>query len=124
MVSNDFIAGEDRSLGITFNYPDDYKSFIKNKDKLNETAWWLIGETKGFFSTCFTVINIEQKSTKLLVPFAKSDQSNILACFDEAHRVWLTSCENNDITDADWDNRFSVPNFTAWLDKVLSYEIV
>ena len=122
MVDNDFLAAE--GIGINFSYPDDYKNFLKNRGKINDTAWWLIGETKGYFNTCFKVINIEHKSSKLLVPFAKSDQSNILACFDESHRVWLTSCETNDITGADWNNRFSMPNFSVWLNKVLSYEIV
>lgn len=122
MVDNEFLAAE--GIVINFSYPDDYKNFLKNRGEINDTAWWLIGETKGYFNTCFNVINIEHKSSKLLVPFAKSDQSNILACFDNSHRVWLTSCENDDISDADWNNRFFMPSFSVWLNKVLSYEIV
>lgn len=122
MNENELLIAE--NLDIEFEYPDEYKKFLPQQSKLDQTSWWLIGKTSGAFHTCYDVINFDYKSSKLLVPFAKSDQSNILACFDETYRVWLTSCENNDITDADWDNRFSMPNFTAWLDKVLSYEIV
>lgn len=122
MNVNELLIAE--NLDIEFEYPDEYKKFLPHQSELDQTSWWLIGKTSGAFHSCYDVINFEYKSSKLLVPFAKSDQSNILACFDETHRVWLTSCENNDITDADWDNRFSMPNFTAWLDKVLCYEIV
>jgi hypothetical protein len=83
----------------------------------------LIGNTPGSFHPCFDAINYIYKSKELLVPSAKSDQSNLLACFDESHKVWLTSCETNDITNADWDIRFSMPNFSSWLSKVMSHEI-
>jgi len=110
-------------LDINFNYPVEYIEFVKNPQTITKTSWWLIGETKGFFKTSFEVTNYEQKSTKLLIPFAKSDQSNILACFDLEHRVWLTSCERNDITNADWETRFYYKDFNSWLEDVLNGEV-
>ena len=117
MIKNELLEAE--SLSINFNYPKEYLDFIKNPSILSNTPWWLIGTSTGFFKTCYEVTNYEQKSTKILIPFAKSDRSNILACFDQNHKIWLTSCERNDITGAEWNNRFYLENFSAWLDWVL-----
>ena len=121
MIENELLAAQ--SLNVGFNYPKEYLEFIKKPEIIADTSWWLIGTTKGFFKTCYEVTNYEQKSTKLLIPFAKTDQSNMLACFDKEHRVYLVSCEKNTVTNADWDNRFHFKNFNSWLEEVLSGEI-
>ena len=118
MIKDEMLAAE--QLDIDFTYPEEYKIFIQNPDVLSKTPWWLIGDTKGFFNTCFEVTNYQYKSTKLLVPFAKSDQSNILACFDQSHKVWLTSCNENCISNTNWDDRYFLKDFSAWLDRVLN----
>jgi hypothetical protein len=121
MIKNELLAAE--GLEIDFSYPKEYREFLHNKDRLKITPWWLIGATEGAFLVSYETINNIYKSTKLLIPFAKSDQSNILACFDLEHRVWLTSCERNDITNADWETRFSYKDFNSWLEEALNGEV-
>ena len=121
MIESEFFLAD--CLAIDFKYPLDYTHFVKNQDPITSTPWWLIGHTKGAFNISFETINTIYKSNKLLIPFAKSDQSNILACFDKEHRVWLTSCEVNDITDSDWDSRAYFDNFNSWLQAVKEGEI-
>lgn len=121
MIENEYLIAE--SLDIEFEYPEDYKKFLKEMQVLDETSWWLLGYNKGLSKTCYEVLNLDYKSTKLLIPFAKSEESKILACFDSKHRVWLTSSRGNDITHANWEERFSLPTFSAWLKRVLSSDL-
>jgi hypothetical protein len=110
-------------LELDFEYPLEYKDFIQNLNGLNGTPWWLIGTSKGFSKSCYEFINLERKSTKFLVPFAKNDETNILACFDKTHRVWFCGLEDDDIANANWSERYSMPSFSAWLDRVLSGDL-
>lgn len=121
MMIKELLAAE--YLDINFQYPAEYKNFLKKREQLDSTPWWLIGTTEGFFQSCFDVINTDYKSKKLLIPFAKSDEMNLLACFDTSHRIWFHDCEKNDITNADWDNRYSMPDFSAWLERVLKDDL-
>lgn len=116
-MNKEFLKAE--KLNILFKYPKEYVDFIEQRHKLKNTSWWLIGENQGLFDLSYEVTNIEQGSTKILIPFAKSEHSEIMACFDIEGRVYLTSCERNDITDADWENRFFLKDFDAWLHWVL-----
>lgn len=116
-MNDEFLKAE--ALDIGFKYPKQYVDFIEQRHKLEETPWWLLGDTVGAFELTFDLRNKSQASTKLLIPFAKSEHSEIIACFDMEGRVWLASCVRNDITDADWNNRFYLEDFDAWLDFVL-----
>ncbi len=108
---------------LDFDYPQEYKKFIEDLSVLDNTPWWLIGTSKGFFKSCYEFINLEKKSKKFLIPFAKSDETNILACFDESHRVWFCGLEDDDIANVNWDERYSMPSFSAWLERVLSGDL-
>ena len=111
---------EAEKLNIGFKYPIEYVEFVDNSESISNTPWWLIGNTQRAFNVSYHTINDIYNSTKLLIPFAKTDQSNMLACFDREHRVFLVSCEKNTVTNADWDNRFHFKNFNSWLEEVLS----
>lgn len=90
-MKNEFFEAE--KLDIAFKYPSEYVELVNNPDSISNTSWWLIGKTKGAFKVSYDTINEIYQSTKLLIPFAKSDESNILACFDKEHKVYLVSCE-------------------------------
>lgn len=121
MLNSELLGAE--GLDIDFEYPQEYKEFISDLSRLDGTPWWLIGKTKGFFKSCYEFINLERKSTKFLIPFAKSDETNILACFDDEKRVWFCGLEDDDIANANWNERYSMPSFSAWLERVLSGDL-
>lgn len=121
MVKEELLGAE--YLDIKFKYPTEYKNFLNSMNKLNGTPWWLIGTSKGFFKSCYKFINVECHSKKLLIPFAKSDETNILACFDISHQIWFCGLEDDDITYANWDNRYFMPDFSAWLERVLKGDL-
>lgn len=121
MNDNELLIAE--NLDFEFSYPSDYVDFIASQHKLKQTPWWLIGNTKGVFKIYFDYINTESKSSKFLIPFAKSDQTNILACFDDAHRVWFCGIEDDDIANANWNERYYMQSFSAWLERVLSGDL-
>lgn len=117
MYDNEWLIAE--SVGLEFKYPNDYKEFLENQSKLDLSPWWLIGNKRGTFNIFYDFINTQNHSSKLLIPFAKSDETNILACFDIQHRIWFCGIEDDDIENANWDERYSMPNFSAWLHRVL-----
>ncbi|MFM8453815.1 MAG: hypothetical protein ACKOAD_02355 [Gammaproteobacteria bacterium] len=107
------------NLNIGFSYPKEYIEFLSVKKELEITSWWLLGDAEGAFEISYEILNLIYQSKKLLIPFAKSDQSNILACFDFEHKVWLTSCEEDDVSNANWENRYFFKDFSEWKDWVL-----
>lgn len=121
MKKNELLIAQD--LDFEFDYPIDYKNYLPYQRELDPTPWWLIGNTEGVFKIYFDFINIKNRSTKFLVPFAKSDEMNILACFDESNRVWFCGIEDDDIANANWNERYSMPSFSAWLERVLSGDL-
>jgi len=117
MIKNELLAAEE--LDIDFSYPDDYVAFLPHMEEIDNTSWWLIGRSKGFFEICFRLLNVTMGSKKLLVPFAKSDTMNVLACFDESHKVYFHINED-DLADIDWSCVNHLENFSEWLDRVKS----
>ena len=120
-MNKEFLAAE--FIDVGFKYPTEYVKLVNNQELISTSTWWLIGNTTNAFQTSFETINQIYKSTKLLIPFAKTDQSNMLACFDKEHRVYLVSCEKNTITNANWETRFHYKDFNAWLKDVLSGDV-
>ncbi len=117
MIKNELLGAEE--LNINFSYPDEYVKFLSHMDEIDNTSWWLIGRSKGFFEICFRVINVTMGSKKLLIPFAKCDDANALACFDEEHKIYFHLNED-DLADVDWDSVKYLENFSEWLDRVKS----
>jgi len=115
MIKNELLGAQ--KLDIGFSYPDDYVAFLSHMEEIDDTSWWLIGTSKGFFYSCFNFVNKELQSKKLLIPFAKCDESNIFACFDKECKIYFHSCEDS-LLNVDWKNRFSLPNFSVWLEWV------
>ncbi len=87
MIKNELRAAEE--LDLNFVYPDDHVEFLSHMDEISHTSWWLVGRKKDLFELCFRVVNEIMGSKKLLIPFAKWDDTNTLACFDENHRVFF-----------------------------------
>lgn len=121
MNSNELLAAE--YMDLEFEYPQEYIDFLSNMSLLGGAPWWLIGTSKGFFKSCYEYINIEQKSKKFLIPFAKCDETNILACFDTSHRICFCGLEDDDIANVDWEERASLPNFNIWIKRVMSGDL-
>lgn len=119
MIKNELLGAEE--LDIDFSYPDDYVAFLPNMEEIDNTSWWLIGTSKGFFLSCFKFLNVELKNEKLLIPFAKSDTMNVLACFDLEKKIYFYELEKREgLTGVDWDKINYLENFSEWLDRVKS----
>jgi len=117
MIKNELLGAQELDIG--FSYPDDYVVFLSHMEEIDNTSWWLIGRSKGFFDVCFKVLNTDLGSKKLLIPFAKCDETNGVACFDSQLKIFFHSDEPS-LAGVDWENRFSLPNFSVWLEWVKS----
>ena len=60
MIENEYLIAE--SLDIEFEYPEDYKKFLKEMQVLDETSWWFLGSNKGLSKTWYEVLNLDYKS--------------------------------------------------------------
>ena len=104
-------------LGLGFEYPEQYMDLVSIPSSLSNTSWWLIGNTKGFFAATYKLVNEQCNSSKLLIPFAKNDETNLLACFDQSGKIYFyksgTNLERND-----WDGIFHFKSFNEFFKAV------
>lgn len=108
-------------LPAGFRYPQAYLDLVEQPERLAESSWWLIGKNPGFADFCLEVLQ-GMGGSKILIPFAKDDESNDLACFDGADlggspRVYFLVAEAS-IKHVDWTKRYS-QSFEAWLTEAL-----
>lgn len=117
IIRNELLGAEE--LDINFSCPDEYVEFLPRLEELDDTSWWLIGTSKGFFLSCFNFLNVELKSEKNLIPFAKSDAMNILACFDLDKKTYFYELEKRqELKGVDWDKIYYLEDFSEWLGRV------
>ena len=112
-MKEEFYKGEEYLAN--FIYPDEYKSFVEVDKGSQVTSWWFLGMSEGLFEKAFDLLNKDLKSSKALVPFAKSSETNSLACFDMSGRVYLYVGEQT-LQNVDWGNRFYFDSFNKWVD--------
>ena len=119
-MSNEFFKAEQYIEG--YNYPSSYIDFVNSGDVKSIKPWWLIGLSEGLFEISFNLLNEDLASNIKLIPFAKSEETNALAFFDEEGKVYFYIGDKS-FANENWPARFSLPNFDAWLKKVMSGDI-
>ena len=104
-----------------FSYPEEYEGYISKGKEFGELRWWFIGSSQGLFEIAYNLVNKELKSSIKLFPFAKSSETNALACFDKSGKVYFVIGAGS-LKKVDWSKRLTVPNINVWYEGVLSGE--
>lgn len=112
---------EDQDLPAGFRFPDAYLKLIQDEfPDLN--PWWFVAEEPETATLLYRIINEELRSKKLLIPFAKiDDSSGDVACFDGEDtsgnpKVYFSVGTENDMSGIDWSERYCLKNFDEWLE--------
>lgn len=106
-------------LPPAFRYPQAFLDLVAAPAPELPGEWWLIGKNPDFARFCLATI--QGKGGKLLIPFAKDDDSGDIACFDGedtsgSPRVYFDTGEE-DYAGIDWSSRFS-QSFEDWLASI------
>ncbi len=104
-----------------FKYPEGYEYLTHLKTEFGELRWWLVGLSEGLFDIGYELVNHDLESDIELFPFAKSSETNALACFDKEGKVYFV-VGSNSLRGVDWSKRLTLPNFNSWLAGVKSGE--
>ncbi|MBL3557517.1 MULTISPECIES: SMI1/KNR4 family protein [Marinobacter] len=112
---------EKNAVSKDFSYPDDYVSFVNSCREL-ERPWWLLGKRPNFTMRCFKILNEDLSSEKTLIPFAKSDDSGDIACFDGDDstgnpKIYFYTGES-DLRHVNWGSRYSIDSFSDFLSSI------
>ncbi|WP_444958387.1 hypothetical protein [Microbulbifer sp. ZKSA002] len=102
-----------------FSYPKEYNELISNTGEFGELKWWFIGSSSGLFSIAYELFNKELNSSIEFFPFAKSSETNAVACFDKNGKVYIV-IGNNSLKKVDWGKRLTQPNIIAWHNGVMA----
>ncbi|MGF1688194.1 hypothetical protein L4C36_16120 [Photobacterium japonica] len=113
MINNEYFSAEEHG----FSYPDKYREYISVSGEIGELRWWFIGSSKGLFEIAYKLVNEELESSIELFPFAKSSETNALACFDKSGKVYFVIGYNS-LKKVDWSNRLTTQNIVAWYQGV------
>ncbi|TCI01077.1 hypothetical protein EZV61_19315 [Corallincola luteus] len=113
METNEYFLG--RNYG--FGYPDEYERLIPIQGEFGELRWWFLGSSSGLFDVAYNLINKDLASSIELIPFAKSSETNALACFDKSGKVYFV-IGNASLKRVDWSKRLTVPSISHWYQGV------
>ncbi|WP_053980221.1 hypothetical protein [Marinagarivorans algicola] len=105
-------------LSVEFQYPE---SFIKAvNDGVDVYPWWFIYKNQEFADLCYSTINKKMPKGVLVVPFAKNDDSDGIACFDGRSvnignpKIFTYKGESS-FDQGNIRSRFRVESFDYWL---------
>ena len=110
---------DDCELPSRFCFPKSYVCALADVNCDEICPWWFVAKEPDKAKFFFQTINGFMQSPKTLVPFAKDDETGDIACFDGDDAsgdppVYFVTDEPS-LSDVDWDVRFRVKNFEAWL---------
>lgn len=103
-------------LPAGFRYPQRLIDIVQHHEPLGSGRWWLIGEMPDYASMCLQHVR-QQFPDQQLIPFAKNDDEEVLACFDgqdrsDNPRVYFDTFRYT--TTVPWEKRYYV-SFMEWL---------
>ena len=104
------------SFANGFKYPKSFLNVIEEDKLIDLDPWWFLCEFDGFSQQWFNEIK-KQYPERNLIPFAKKDGSDDVACFDglatsgdpKVHYV-------HTFASTGWEEHGSVANFNAWFE--------
>lgn len=106
------------NLCESFHYPLNYLDEVVSPSDIK--PWWYVSSNTTYADLCFRVINKKLPTGHLLVPFAKCDQGDYVACFDgrvvegDEPRIFTYKGEKS-FSDTNIEERFSIASFNDWL---------
>jgi len=115
MTSDEFYTGEK----FGFEYPEEYKNIKTKGEIFGESKWWFIGSSEGLFDVAYDLVNKDLKSKLRLIPFAKSQETNALACFDDLYNVYFI-VNNAPLNRINWKKRFKLNCFSDFYQGAIS----
>ena len=111
-----FIVPPDQ-LPENLNLPAAYTAMIASSVLPEMMPLWFLAENERLSLFWHRSLK-EQYPTRSLIPFAKWDPSDDLACFDGSDTSGDPAVELiHAYTTAGWEARGRLPNFQAWLDE-------
>ncbi|WP_394201118.1 hypothetical protein [Marinagarivorans algicola] len=104
-------------LPSAFVFPHDFLNSLREDGDIG--LWWYIAKNKDFSDLCLETILEKLPSGRFLIPFAKSNEADVIACFDGNDctanpRVFNYKGEAT-LTDMDWDKSFKLSDFDKWV---------
>jgi hypothetical protein len=107
---------QDRDLPEGFRFPPRYLAMVEADPVPSLGAWWLLAEFPDYARYFLKYVR-EEYPDRSLIPFAKFDVFDDIACFDGADRtgdpgVYYVHAGAT----AGWEDRGYVRNFEAWLE--------
>jgi hypothetical protein len=98
-----------------FKFPAAFLDVVKAPELPELTPWWFLAKREKLARGWLDILR-EQYPERSLVPFAKWDPSDDVACFDGADTsgnpvVFLI----HTFTTPGWEQRGTLPDFGAWL---------
>lgn len=102
-----------------FKFPSDYLNFLKSYDLEGEDIWWFIGGDDNSNPDFWFRTLTEQYPYRCLIPFAKLDGYDDIACFDGesedgSPQVFMI----HSFASPGWELRGTWPTFSAWYADV------
>ena len=104
-----------------FSYPQEYDELISSAGEFGELRWWFIGSSSGLYDISYELVNRDLKSSIELFPFAKSSETNALACFDSTGKVYFV-IGSKPLNKVDWSQRLTKPTIKEWYNGVMAGE--
>ena len=120
---NNRLADYGMELPSGFSFPKSFELALSTVSRDEIFPWWFVASEPEKAKLFFDIINIDMKSSKLLVPFAKiDDESGDVACFDGDDlggnpRVYFSTGPEQTHEGVDWESRYYLKDFDAWLEK-------
>lgn len=110
----DFFSPE--LLPLKFIFPQSYLLYIDQKPIPDLMPWWFLCEMKGMSDSWFKNIQ-KQYPSRNLVPFAKIDHTDDVACFDAStHAIDPIVHYVHAYASPGWEDCGHVINFDEWLN--------
>ncbi|GMR16929.1 MAG: SMI1/KNR4 family protein [Gammaproteobacteria bacterium] len=104
-------------LPDNFSFPQTYIEFISHENIPDLEPWWFLCENEEFAKFWMEEIAKQYPSRKL-VPFAKIEDTDDVACFDGSDtsgdpKIYYV----HTFAAPGWEDRGEVENFATWLEK-------
>ncbi|MDH3349603.1 MAG: hypothetical protein OEM02_16070 [Desulfobulbaceae bacterium] len=111
---------EDVFVPVEFLFPKAYLEFMQSGFP-DLTPWWFVAEEPAKAKMFYQTINKCKRSKKLLIPFAKIDDSTgDIACFDGEDttgnpKIFFSVGSEDSMSCVDWKKRYFLEDINAWL---------
>ena len=108
-----------KSLPKDFTFPQEFIAFVSQKELPNLHPWWLLYTYEGAFDAWLKIVR-KQYPSRSLIPFAKIEYTDDIACFDGLDfsgnpKVFYV----HSYASPGWEDRGCVNNFSEWLKYAL-----